>query len=127
LNNLLERFHQSFFFYLLPAPIRYVSIGLYMPPFCCLLLGPLVSAIVFWILAGDPSVVSGPLKTDELGSGEKNENRKIKKIEGEKGVKPEGEERHDQKEDKERPTKEKKSSQATKEIDESILRQKVCH
>ncbi|ELT93188.1 hypothetical protein CAPTEDRAFT_223994 [Capitella teleta] len=33
LNNLLERFHQSFFFYLLPATERYVSIGLYMPPF----------------------------------------------------------------------------------------------
>ena len=33
LNNLLERFHQSFFFYLLPATDRYVSIGLYMPPF----------------------------------------------------------------------------------------------
>lgn len=33
LNNLLERFHQSFFFYLLPACRRYVSIGLYMPPF----------------------------------------------------------------------------------------------
>ena len=33
LNNLLERFHQSFFFYLLPATGRYVSIGLYMQPF----------------------------------------------------------------------------------------------
>jgi len=27
LNNLLERFHQSFFFYLLPSTDRYVSIG----------------------------------------------------------------------------------------------------
>ncbi|XP_052818191.1 glycosylphosphatidylinositol anchor attachment 1 protein-like [Mya arenaria] len=33
LNNLLERFHQSFFFYLLPGTQRYVSIGLYMIPF----------------------------------------------------------------------------------------------
>uniref|UniRef100_A0A0L8HK50 Glycosylphosphatidylinositol anchor attachment 1 protein n=1 Tax=Octopus bimaculoides TaxID=37653 RepID=A0A0L8HK50_OCTBM len=33
LNNLLERFHQSFFFYLMPATNRYISIGLYMPPF----------------------------------------------------------------------------------------------
>ncbi|KAI8337887.1 Gaa1-like protein, partial [Chlamydoabsidia padenii] len=32
LNNLLEHFHQSFFFYLLPNPSRYVSIGVYMPP-----------------------------------------------------------------------------------------------
>ena len=27
LNNLQERFHQSFFFYLLPATNRYISIG----------------------------------------------------------------------------------------------------
>lgn len=27
LNNLLERFHQSFFFYLLPSTDRYISIG----------------------------------------------------------------------------------------------------
>ncbi|KAI8067458.1 Gaa1-like protein [Gongronella butleri] len=40
LNNLLEHFHQSFFFYMLPKPNRYVSIGVYMPPVivyaCCL-------------------------------------------------------------------------------------------
>ena len=30
-NNLLERFHQSFFFYLLPTHARYLSIALYMP------------------------------------------------------------------------------------------------
>ncbi|OWF36351.1 Glycosylphosphatidylinositol anchor attachment 1 protein [Mizuhopecten yessoensis] len=33
LNNLLERFHQSFFFYILPTTSTYVSIGVYMPPF----------------------------------------------------------------------------------------------
>ncbi|RUS22965.1 Gaa1-like protein [Endogone sp. FLAS-F59071] len=32
LNNLLEHFHQSFFFYFLSGPERYVSIGMYMPP-----------------------------------------------------------------------------------------------
>ncbi|KAI9316456.1 Gaa1-like protein [Dichotomocladium elegans] len=32
LNNLLEHFHQSFFFYLLLKPGRFVSIGEYMPP-----------------------------------------------------------------------------------------------
>ncbi|KAL9974545.1 hypothetical protein ACROYT_G011593 [Oculina patagonica] len=52
LNNLLEQFHQSFFFYLLPESHRYVSIGLYMPPFGCLLLGPVIMAIVYWTLAG---------------------------------------------------------------------------
>ncbi|KAF5274120.1 hypothetical protein FQR65_LT04518 [Abscondita terminalis] len=34
LNNLLERFHQSYFFYLLPSSDRFVSIGLYMPSIC---------------------------------------------------------------------------------------------
>ncbi|KAA0191011.1 hypothetical protein HAZT_HAZT011698 [Hyalella azteca] len=40
LNNLLERFHQSFFFYLLPATSRYISIGSVTscpPPHCNLL------------------------------------------------------------------------------------------
>ncbi|CAG8450657.1 11126_t:CDS:10 [Ambispora leptoticha] len=32
LNNLLEHFHQSFFFYLLPSPEKYISIGSYLPP-----------------------------------------------------------------------------------------------
>ena len=52
LNNLLEQFHQSFFFYLLPESQRYVSIGMFMPPFGCLLLGPAIMAIVLWTLAG---------------------------------------------------------------------------
>ncbi|KAK2187644.1 hypothetical protein NP493_159g04034 [Ridgeia piscesae] len=49
LNNLLERFHQSFFFYLLPATNRYVSIGLYMPPFAVLALPVLFKAVALWI------------------------------------------------------------------------------
>ena len=49
LNNLLERFHQSFFFYLLPATNRYVSIGLYMPPFAVLAL-PVLFKISFKVL-----------------------------------------------------------------------------
>ncbi|ESO06706.1 hypothetical protein HELRODRAFT_64118 [Helobdella robusta] len=44
LNNLLERFHQSFFFYLLPSPDRYISIGVYMPPLGIMLL-PIVIKI----------------------------------------------------------------------------------
>ncbi|CAM9131580.1 unnamed protein product [Bubo scandiacus] len=38
LNNLLERLHQSYFFYLLPSLSRFVSIGIYMPAFGFLLL-----------------------------------------------------------------------------------------
>lgn len=52
LNNLLERFHQSFFFYLLPSTDRYVSIGLYMPPFGLLVLSIAIKAIALWLSAG---------------------------------------------------------------------------
>ncbi|KAM6033039.1 LOW QUALITY PROTEIN: glycosylphosphatidylinositol anchor attachment 1 protein [Chlamydotis macqueenii] len=38
LNNLLERLHQSYFFYLLPSLSRFVSIGVYMPAFGFLVL-----------------------------------------------------------------------------------------
>ncbi|XP_062424568.1 glycosylphosphatidylinositol anchor attachment 1 protein [Rhea pennata] len=38
LNNLLERLHQSYFFYLLPSLSRFVSIGVYMPAFGFLIL-----------------------------------------------------------------------------------------
>ncbi|CAH1778784.1 unnamed protein product [Owenia fusiformis] len=49
LNNLLERFHQSFFFYLMPATDRYISIGLYMPPFGLLAAAALIKAVSLWI------------------------------------------------------------------------------
>ncbi|XP_077983005.1 GPI-anchor transamidase component GPAA1-like [Glandiceps talaboti] len=48
-NNVLERFHQSFFFYILPATDRYVSIGLYMPPFGLLVVVPAIQAVALWI------------------------------------------------------------------------------
>ncbi|XP_059141219.1 glycosylphosphatidylinositol anchor attachment 1 protein-like [Physella acuta] len=49
LNNLLERFHQSFFFYLLPSTSRYVSIGMYMPPFGLMALAGLIKGIALWV------------------------------------------------------------------------------
>uniref|UniRef100_A0A2K6KAZ5 GPI-anchor transamidase component GPAA1 n=1 Tax=Rhinopithecus bieti TaxID=61621 RepID=A0A2K6KAZ5_RHIBE len=47
LNHLLERLHQSFFLYLLPALSRFVSIGLYMPAagFLLLVLGLKISSL----------------------------------------------------------------------------------
>ncbi|XP_059470243.1 glycosylphosphatidylinositol anchor attachment 1 protein [Neocloeon triangulifer] len=49
LNNLLERFHQSFFFYLLPSNNRYISIGLYMPCICLLAGSLLIRAFAMWL------------------------------------------------------------------------------
>jgi len=48
LNNLLERFHQSFFFYVLCSGSRYISIGMYMPMFGLLAIGFLISALGIW-------------------------------------------------------------------------------
>lgn len=49
LNNLLERFHQSFFFYILPSVERYASIGVYMPPFGVLALSVVIKALSLWL------------------------------------------------------------------------------
>ncbi|RNA00772.1 glycosylphosphatidylinositol anchor attachment 1 isoform X1 [Brachionus plicatilis] len=47
-NNLLERFHQSFFFYLLPSSHYYISIGMYMPAFGLILLPVLIKILTIW-------------------------------------------------------------------------------
>ena len=48
INNLLERFHQSFFFYLMPSSNHYVSIGNYMPAFGLICLPLLIQMIKIW-------------------------------------------------------------------------------
>lgn len=58
LNNLLERFHQSFFFYLLPSSNRYVSIGMYMPMFGLLGGSLVVAAIGIWFECLSDAVTS---------------------------------------------------------------------
>lgn len=51
INNLLERFHQSFFFYVLPETRKYVSIGLYMIPMGMLLVIPTLQGLALWFLS----------------------------------------------------------------------------
>ena len=46
---MLERFHQSFFLYILPNGYHYISIGLYMPAFGCLMLPLILNLLVTWI------------------------------------------------------------------------------
>ncbi|XP_060515996.1 glycosylphosphatidylinositol anchor attachment 1 protein isoform X2 [Cylas formicarius] len=48
MNNLLERFHQSFFFYLLPSTDRFISIGLYMPSICLIAGVLIIKAYAKW-------------------------------------------------------------------------------
>lgn len=52
LNNLLERLHQSYFFYLLPSLSRFVSIGYYMPAFGLLAVILLLRALDLWVHPG---------------------------------------------------------------------------
>lgn len=63
LNNLLERLHQSYFFYLLPSLSRFVSIGVYMPAFGFLIL---VLVLKISLLGGGPR--PGPRGLWEGGS-----------------------------------------------------------
>lgn len=58
-NNLLEKFHQSFFLYFLTAPNRFVSVGVYMIPFALLVVPlPIVAAALF---AGNKGNMNNPL------------------------------------------------------------------
>ncbi|XP_031625830.1 glycosylphosphatidylinositol anchor attachment 1 protein [Contarinia nasturtii] len=56
-NNLLERFHQSFFFYLLVASDRFVSIGDYMPSLGLLVSALLIKAFITWLNINQKSIV----------------------------------------------------------------------
>ncbi|KAI5622206.1 glycosylphosphatidylinositol anchor attachment 1 protein [Silurus asotus] len=58
LNNLLERLHQSYFFYLMPSLSRFVSIGYYMPAFGLLAAILLLRALDLWVQIGSPAPVS---------------------------------------------------------------------
>ncbi|KFB47297.1 hypothetical protein ZHAS_00015327 [Anopheles sinensis] len=49
LNNLLERFHQSFFFYLLVSNDRFVSIGDYMPSLALMAGSLLIKAFIHYL------------------------------------------------------------------------------
>nr|XP_039252041.1 glycosylphosphatidylinositol anchor attachment 1 protein-like [Styela clava] len=49
LNNLLEKLHHSYFFYLISATDRFISIVLYMPPFGLILLAPTLKALCLWL------------------------------------------------------------------------------
>lgn len=49
LNNLLERFHQSYFFYLIISYDRFVSIGDYMPCIALMAGALLVKSFILWL------------------------------------------------------------------------------
>ncbi|KAJ2515429.1 Glycosyl phosphatidyl inositol protein transamidase complex subunit [Coemansia sp. RSA 2049] len=63
LNNLLEHFHQSFFFYILPANRRYISIGDYIPAAGLMVASLLVQAMHLWWMQGSDDMRSSDPRT----------------------------------------------------------------
>ena len=55
LNNLLEHFHQSFFFYILMQADRFVSIGTYLPSAMLVAVNFSIMAIALWVRSGRPA------------------------------------------------------------------------
>ncbi|KAL9603674.1 MAG: hypothetical protein Q9219_000993 [cf. Caloplaca sp. 3 TL-2023] len=65
LNNLLEHFHQSFFFYLLMQSQRFVSIGTYLPSAMLVAINFTIMAIALWVLSGRPKVERPRMAADK--------------------------------------------------------------
>jgi glycosylphosphatidylinositol transamidase len=51
-NNLLERLHASFFFYLLPAPASFIKIGFYLPSAVIISTSMMFGGLGVWVRAG---------------------------------------------------------------------------
>ncbi|CAG9131546.1 unnamed protein product [Plutella xylostella] len=100
LNNLLERFHQSYFFYLLPQTGRFVSIGQYMPSLCLISAAMLIKSLALWVSLqkedktnknekskkGDKSKVSGDDSSTEVEEKDKAAASKVPGAKKSKGV-----------------------------------------
>ena len=70
LNNLLEHFHQSFFFYLLMQANRFVSIGTYLPSAMLVAVNFTIMAISLWVQSGRPRKTNIAAPTKEGGTKE---------------------------------------------------------
>jgi len=71
LNNLLEHFHQSFFFYLLMQADRFVSIGTYLPSAMLVAVNFTIMAIALWVRSGRQSAPK--VMSDVVGRDSKSE------------------------------------------------------
>lgn len=59
LNNLLERLHASYFFYILPSPDTFLPVGQYLPAIIMIGIGITVGGLAQWIHAGWVEDVNG--------------------------------------------------------------------
>ncbi|KRZ16863.1 Glycosylphosphatidylinositol anchor attachment 1 protein [Trichinella zimbabwensis] len=67
LNNLQEILHQSFFFYVLPVPDHYISIGMYMPAVLCFAFTLLFKVAAIWVSfnGADSGEKLGPTEAEQ--------------------------------------------------------------
>ncbi|KAK2744047.1 Glycosyl phosphatidyl inositol protein transamidase complex subunit [Myotisia sp. PD_48] len=77
INNLLEHFHQSFFFYLLMHTNRFVSIGTYLPSAMLIAGNFTIMAIALWVKSGHRPPSSTSTSTVALVQSE-NSNKETK-------------------------------------------------
>jgi len=66
LNNLLEKLHQSFFFYILMNRDRFVSIGTYLPSAMLVAANFTIMAINLWLKSGQEDKKTGTTKRELL-------------------------------------------------------------
>ncbi|KAI2602676.1 GPI transamidase component GAA1 [Hypoxylon sp. NC1633] len=68
LNNLLEKLHQSFFFYLLIHKHRFVSIGTYLPSAMLVAANFTIMAIALWVKSGHKEVEHAKERRPKIGA-----------------------------------------------------------
>lgn len=74
LNNLLERFHQSFFFYVIISSDRFISIGDYMPSIGLMAGSLLIKSFLLWLISNNKP------KEDKSASGDEKEEEESDRI-----------------------------------------------
>lgn len=65
LNNLLERFHQSFFFYVIISSERFISIGDYMPSIGLMAGSLLIKSFLLWLISNNNGEDKKDMKKEE--------------------------------------------------------------
>ncbi|XP_038218467.1 glycosylphosphatidylinositol anchor attachment 1 protein [Zerene cesonia] len=115
LNNLLERFHQSYFFYLLAATDRFISIGQYMPSLCLLCGALLIRALSLWVTIQKEESVEKKKEKDTDSSAKDTE---VKDSDAKE--KPEGLRRREKFTEQEKETEKLKDSEEKKDRLEEV-------
>ena len=88
LNNLLEHFHQSFFFYLLMQANRFVSIGTYLPSAMLVSVSFSIMAIGLWVRSGRADVTAEKVASPEDTAVKKEPQMEVVKKDGMTAVVP---------------------------------------